>query len=194
LDGHLPASAAAAAIVPVVTRRHGRERQGPTPSRRARCYVASPHGFTAAGRHWHDAVLIPVLDRVVEVVDPWGLTDGAEIEAAAARGEREAFLLEVGRRNAAAIDGCTLLVACLDGQEVDAGTAAEVGYAAARGVLCHGLRTDVRTSGEEGAVVNLQVAAFIAMSGGAIARDVDDLVALLGGPSHAPIASRDRPA
>lgn len=136
-----------------------------------------------------ERVLLPALGAVVEVVDPWALSGAAEFADAARDGRLGAFIAEVGRRNAAAIDGCDLVAACLDGQEVDSGTAAEVGYAAARGITVHGLRTDLRRAGEEGAVVNLQVQAFIAMSGGRIAADLDELVGLLAaGPAG------DRPA
>jgi len=134
------------------------------------------------------AVLLPALEPVVEVVDPWALSTAAEFEAAAGAGRLAEFVAEVGRRNARAIDGCDLVAACLDGQEIDSGTAAEVGYAAARGVTVHGLRTDLRRAGEEGAVVNLQVQAFIAISGGMIAGTVDELVDLLAaaGPRPGP--------
>lgn len=150
-----------------------------------RCYLASPHGFTDAGRHYHDAVLLPALSRVVRVVDPWALSTEAEFAAARDAGELARFLGEVGRRNAEAIRGCDLLVACLDGQEVDAGTAAEVGFAAALGIPCHGLRTDLRRAGEDGALVNLQLQYFISSSGGRIHARLDDLVAALRGAGAA---------
>jgi nucleoside 2-deoxyribosyltransferase len=146
---------------------------------RRRCYVASPLGFTAAGRHYYEHVLLPALAAVVDPVDPWTLNEAHEIEAAAARGEERALALEIGRRNAAAIDSCELLAAVLDGQEVDAGTAAEVGYAAARGLRCFGLRTDLRQAGEPGVAVNLQVEHFVVASGGRIAAGLDELVAAL---------------
>ena len=146
---------------------------------RRRCYVASPLGFTDAGRHYYTEILIPALARVVEPVDPWTLTHAHEIEAAAARGEQRDFALEIGRRNAAAIDGCELLAAVLDGQEVDSGTAAEVGYGAARGLTCFGLRTDLRQAGEPGVSVNLQVEHFIVASGGAVVGSLEELVAAL---------------
>lgn len=123
-------------------------------------------------------------------VDPWELTDPAEFARAAAEATLHEFVIEVGRRNARAIRGCDLLAAFLDGQEVDAGTAAEVGFAAALGLPCAGLRTDLRRAGEDGARVNLQVQAFIEMSGGRIAATLDDLVevlgALAGGTAGAP--------
>lgn len=121
-------------------------------------------------------VLLPALAAVVEPVDPWALSTPEEFAEAAAAGAQRAFAAEVGRRNARAIDGCALLAACLDGQEVDSGTAAEVGYAAARGIPCFGLRTDLRRAGEEGAVVNLQLQAFIDMSGGRIVTGLEELV------------------
>jgi nucleoside 2-deoxyribosyltransferase len=99
-------------------------------------------------------------------------------EARAAERERE-FALEIGRRNAEAIRGCTLLAAHLDGQEIDGGTAAEVGFAAAVGLRCFGLRTDIRENGEPGVSVNLQVEHFIVASGGSLCTSLDALVAAL---------------
>jgi nucleoside 2-deoxyribosyltransferase len=90
-----------------------------------------------------------------------------------------AFGIEVGARNAAAIYSSHMLIAQLDGQEVDAGTAAEVGYAAALGLPCVGVRSDLRSSGEPGMHVNLQLEAFIVLSGGFIAGSLDELVGRL---------------
>lgn len=153
-----------------------------------RCYVASPLGFTPAGRLYYRQVLLPALGALVEVVDPWSLTQTSEFADAHAAGTLERFVIEVGRRNARAIDDCTVLVAWLGGQEIDSGTAAEIGYAAARGVRCFGLRDDLRRAGEPGAVVNLQVQAFIELSGGTIAGDLDELITTLS-RSLSPAAS-----
>ena len=90
-----------------------------------------------------------------------------------------AFGIEVGSRNASAIYSAHMLIAQLDGQEVDAGTAAEVGYAAALGLPCVGVRSDLRSSGEPGMHVNLQLEAFIVLSGGFVAGSLDELVARL---------------
>ena len=144
-----------------------------------RCYVASPLGFSEAGRLYYQQVLLPALHTVVEPVDPWALTSAAEVERAAAEGRSRELALEIGRRNAEAIAGCELLVAHLDGQEVDSGTAAEVGYAAARGLTCFGLRSDLRQAGEAGVAVNLQVEHFIVASGGAIVASLPELLTLL---------------
>ncbi len=145
-----------------------------------RCYIASPLGFTDAGRHYYRDVFLPALARVVEPVDPWALTTPEEVEAARAAGRERELALEIGRRNSEAIRSCALLAAHLDGQEPDSGTAAEVGYAAALGIRCFGLRTDLRRSGEAGVAVNLQLEALIAESGGRIATSLEELAGLLG--------------
>ncbi len=148
-----------------------------------RCYVASPFGFTEAGRDYYRRVYLPALAAVVEPVDPWAPGGGAELSAAsAADGEREReIILAIGRRNAEAIRSCPVLAAYLDGQEPDSGTLAELGFAAGVGVACFGLRTDLRRHGEHGADLNLQVQAFIIDSGGTLASSLSELVAALGG-------------
>jgi hypothetical protein len=144
-----------------------------------RCYVASSLGFTEAGKHYYERVYLPALSTVVTPVDPWALTTPDEVaEARAARRERE-FALEIGRRNADAIRGCTLLAAHLDGQEIDSGTAVEVGFAAGLGLRCFGLRTDLRECGEPGVSVNLQVEHFVVASGGSLCGSLEELVVAL---------------
>ncbi len=131
------------------------------------------------GRHYYECVLLPKLAEVVEPVDPWALVSDSELDEARAKGTERELATEIGRRNAEAIKSCELLVAVLDGQEVDSGTAAEVGYASALGIRCFGLRTDHRKSGEIGATVNLQVESFLVTSGGFIADSLEALVEAL---------------
>jgi nucleoside 2-deoxyribosyltransferase len=140
-----------------------------------RCYVASALGFTEAGRDYYQRVYLPALATVVDPVDPWSL-DAATPPGATDRDRA----LAIGRRNIEAIRSCELLVAQLDGQEPDSGTVAELGYGAALGLRCFGLRSDLRQSGEPGVAVNLQVEAFIVDSGGMIAATLQELVAALG--------------
>ena len=146
---------------------------------RPRCYIASPLGFTEAGRDYYARHYLPALVEHVDPVDPWTLTEPEEFAAAAAQDRVQAFGIEVGARNAAAIFSSHMLIAQLDGQEVDAGTAAEVGYAAALGLPCLAIRSDLRASGEPGMRVNLQLEAFIVLSGGFIAASLDELVGRL---------------
>jgi nucleoside 2-deoxyribosyltransferase len=149
-----------------------------------RCYIASPLGFTEAGRDYYARVYLPALATVVSPVDPWTLTTADELEAARAEGRQREMTLTVGRRNIGALRSCVLLAAQLDGQEADSGTAAEVGYGAAIGLTCFGLRTDLRQSGEDGAALNLQVETFIVESGGRITDTLNDLVAALAVAVH----------
>ena len=62
-----------------------------------------------------------------------------------------------------------MVLANLDGQDVDSGTAAEIGYAFAKGKPIIGYRGDLRLSSDNvGSTVNLQVEFFIRESGGEI--------------------------
>jgi nucleoside 2-deoxyribosyltransferase len=151
-------------------------------------YLASPLGFSEAGRHFSDSVLVPFVKRLgYDVLDPWALTDPARIAAVTGlphAGERiEAWRRlnrEIGATNRAAIDRAQGVIAVLDGVDVDSGTAAEIGYAFARGKLIVGYRGDFRLSADnEGATVNLQVEFFIHESGGAIVTRYQDLEACL---------------
>jgi len=118
-----------------------------------------------------------------EVVDPWGLTDPEKIEAVRkmphGQERREAWERlnrEIAANNRAAIDHAHGVVAVLDGPDVDSGTAAEIGYAFARGKLIVGYRGDSRQSADnEGSIVNLQVEFFIRESGGTIVSRYQDL-------------------
>ena len=148
---------------------------------RPRCYVASPLGFTEAGRRYLADVLKPALQAVVEPVDPWLLAGPQEFAAAAAAGvdAQRALALDVGCRNAEAIRSSALLAAYLEGQEPDSGTVAEVGYACGLGISCVGLRSDLRQAGEPGVALNLQVESLIVVGGGEIVGSLDELVRAL---------------
>jgi nucleoside 2-deoxyribosyltransferase len=151
-------------------------------------YLASALGFSEAGRAFHDDTLVPLLRGLGhEVLDPWQLTDAAKIAAAAAMPygaeKREAWRTlnnEIGGNNMAAIDRADAMLAVLDGTDVDSGTAAEIGYAFARGKPILGYRGDFRLAADnEGSLVNLQVEFFIRASGGTIVTRVEDIAETL---------------
>ena len=152
---------------------------------RPRCYVASPLGFTESGREYYERVYLPALAAAVDPVDPWALATARELADAERQGRMRELALAIGHRNAEAIRSCVLLAAHLDGQEVDSGTAAEVGYGAAIGLTCFGLRTDLRQSCEDGVAVNLQVESFIEDSGGLVAASLPELIRALAGAAAA---------
>lgn len=152
-------------------------------------YLASPMGFSEVTRPYMYETVIPKLHHLgLEVIDPWKLTPAEEIEAALATkdaNERERKLcklrLEIGRRNHGGIAAADFVIANLDGQEIDSGTASEIGAAAIAGKPVFAWRSDFRNSGELGAVVNLQVEYFVLMNGGYISRSLADLIEHLHG-------------
>ena len=120
-------------------------------------------------------------------IDPFRLTPPSLLARARRRPPgraRQAALArvnhEIARANREAIDGADAVLAVLDGTDVDSGTAAEIGYAFARGKRIVGYRGDVRVTGDnEGAVVNLQVEYFVRASGGTIAARLSGAVRAL---------------
>ncbi len=166
--------------------RSDRSKMSDRPTPKPRIYTAGPNGFTAPGRLWHEQVLLPRLRGAgFEPADPW--VDGADIARALAMAEGPERLVALsaadeaaGRRNVALIDGSAGVLALLDGVDVDSGTAAEVGYAYARGLVVVGLRTDSRLSADNaGVTVNLQVQHFIVASGGIVTGELDEAIARL---------------
>jgi nucleoside 2-deoxyribosyltransferase len=148
-------------------------------------YLAGPLGFSEAGRCFHDGTLVPGIARLGhEILDPWKLTEPRKLDAVAAMpygpARREAWRklnVEIASSNLAAIDKCDLVLAVLDGVDVDSGTASEIGYAFAKGKPIIGYRGDFRLSADnEGSTVNLQVEYFIRQSGGEIVAKLADLV------------------
>jgi len=152
-------------------------------------YLAGPLGFSDAGRAFHDKAIVERVAALGHVpLDPWSNTappgidprladEILQIAAAVARIKDapdkrkawEALNPRIGAKNAAMVDASDMVLAVLDGTDVDSGTAAEIGYAFARGRPILGYRGDFRLSADnEGSIVNLQVEYFITASGGKI--------------------------
>lgn len=147
-------------------------------------YLASPFGFSEAGRSFYYEKLVPEIRAGnLNILDPWTLTDQREIDAVKrlpfGEQRRDAWRrvnFVIGQNNEAALGSCDAVLAVLDGADVDAGTAAEIGYAYARNKPVVGYRSDFRMSGDnEGAIVNPQIEYFIARSGGLIVSHLEDL-------------------
>jgi len=148
-------------------------------------YLAGPLGFSEPGRSFLYNDLIPALEGLgFSVLNPWDLTDPSLIESVQALAnpiERKARWKDlnniIASNNFAAIRECDLVVAWLDGTDVDSGTAAEMGYATALGKFVVGCRTDFRISGDnEGARINLQVEQCILEQGGDIYASLENLL------------------
>ena len=147
-------------------------------------YVASPLGFAESSRGYLGRVLAALREHGLECLDPWDDAGGkieaelARADAVEGRADRVAALAAVdeaiGRRNMEMLERARGVFAVLDGVDVDSGTAAEIGFAAARGLPVVGLRTDWRRTGDnDGATVNLQVEFFIRVNSGAVFRELD---------------------
>jgi nucleoside 2-deoxyribosyltransferase len=143
--------------------------------KKLKAYLASPYGFSEGTRYFMAKVYVPALKGVVEIINPWDLISENEVKEAEKKGKESKFAMEIGKRNKDAIDSADIVIAALDGQEVDSGTSVEVGYAVGKGKKVYGYRTDFRQTGEKGATVNLQVQYFIESSGGRIVSNLNDL-------------------
>lgn len=143
---------------------------------RKRIYLAGPLGFSEMGRGGQADLVRLLTDLGCDVIDPFALAPADEIEQImrlpSLDAQREAWRdlnRRIGEANRNAIDSCDAILAVLDGQDVDSGTAAEIGYAFAREKRIIGYRGDFRLAADNvGSIVNLQVEYFILASGGTI--------------------------
>ena len=146
-------------------------------------YVASPMGFSEATRSYMNEVVLPMLRELgLEIIDPWALTPKREMLPGLAisdyhlrQQELKKLRFVIGERNAIGIANADFLVANLDGQEMDSGSASEIGAASVLKKPIFAWCSDFRQSGELGAVVNLQVEYFILSSNGSISGDLHEL-------------------
>ena len=149
-------------------------------------YLAGPSGFFEAGILWHNSVLVPAVKKAGLVpIDPWENQSGIATALALAPGKKrfqalQAANLEQGRLDLRLVDASYGMLASLDGQDVDSGTAVEIGYGFAHGLVIVGLRTDIRRcSDNEGSVVNLMIETCIADSGGILTDSLEEAVTFL---------------
>jgi len=145
-------------------------------------YLASPLGFSPEYRSYREKIKARLVQLGYEVFDPWAQPFSKAIREASKIEDYHERLAaftrlatDIGSVNENAIRDCDILLAVLDGAEVDSGTASEVGFAVGIGKPCHGLRTDWRDSGEFGLPVNLQVLHFIERSGGKLFRKIEEI-------------------
>lgn len=151
-------------------------------------YLAGPLGFSESGKLFYYQKLVPlVVEMGFSVLDPWALTSKKILNQVITlpygpkkKDKWHSINKVIGRNNADAIKKCNLIVACLDGTDVDSGTAAEIGYGAALGKPIIGYRSDFRLAGDnDGAIINLQMEYFIKLNGGTISFNLKELKELL---------------
>lgn len=147
-------------------------------------YIASPFGFSEAGRDYLYGTVIPVITGLgYEVLDPWKLTPDKLIREVNAlpygqqkRDRWREINSVIGANNTQAIRESDGVFAILDGVDVDSGTASEIGFAAALDKPVVGYRGDFRLSADnEGGKVNIQVQYFIEMHGGKLVEELSNV-------------------
>jgi hypothetical protein len=130
--------------------------------------------------------MIPSIKEVVGLIlNPWDGFDSAsrEIKKISSLNDirKQKRLLralneKIGLNNEKSIRKADIIVAILDGSDIDSGVAAEIGYAFALNKKILGYRSDFRLTGDNSAaVVNVQVEYFISKSGGRIVGSIPDL-------------------
>ncbi len=107
-----------------------------------RIYQAGPL-FTAAEIGWHKDFKRQLADAGYLVQWPGDFFSQQEIDSLGADAAK--VIMEKDRP---AIDACDVVVALLDGPQVDDGTAWEIGYAYAKEKPVVGIRTDFRNGGD----------------------------------------------
>lgn len=147
-------------------------------------YLASPLGFSPENDSYRNKIKQHLIQRGHEIFDPWSQEEAARriknaLETEDQKERKHAISLAAAFTGAANADGirwADVVLAVLDGAELDSGTAAEVGYGAGIGKKCFGLRTDFRDTGDlPGLPFNLQVLYFINQSGGTVFRRIEDI-------------------
>ena len=152
-----------------------------------RVYVAGPLGFSELGRFSQQRLVDLLTTLGYQAIDPFALAPADEIDRIARmtsldaqRDAWRALNVRIGETNRQAIDACDAVLAVLDGQDVDSGTAAEIGYAFARGKPIIGYRGDFRLAADNiGSTVNLQVEYFVIASGGEIVTTMVEIAAAI---------------
>ncbi len=112
-----------------------------------RIYLSGPL-FSAGEIAWGERLRAFLSERLEDTEVVWPheiIPDGTDPE-------------QIFRANLRALDRCDLMVAILDGPQVDDGTAWEIGYFFSQGKKILGIRTDFRRAGEsEKSRVNLMI-------------------------------------
>ncbi len=150
-----------------------------------RVYLAGPL-FSEAEQAWLRNFQLELSVHGYDVLWPYELFDQQEVRT---WGSETAGKIMEGCRDA--LLGCDIVVALLDGTQVDDGTAWEIGYACANNIPVVGIRTDMRYGGE---VPNGKVNAMIAGSCRVICESRKDAIEWLAREFPGRNAARGRTA
>jgi nucleoside 2-deoxyribosyltransferase len=146
-------------------------------------YLASGLGFSHELKSYRDKIKVRLAEIGCSVLDPWEQPFHGAIQQALSLTDWPARVdafgrvaRQIGKSNEAMIRECDAILGVLDGWEIDSGVASEIGYAAALGKPCYGLRTNFRDCGDfDGIPINLQVLYWIEASGGRMFGRVEEI-------------------
>jgi nucleoside 2-deoxyribosyltransferase len=157
-------------------------------------YLAGGLGFSELGRvafaHFKE-LLHKSLSENFRLLDPFEINSkiGSEISSLSQNHKMALddlqlklsdLSFQIGKVNEKLIRESDLILANLDGSDVDSGTAAEIGFAYGLGKKIIGYRGDFRLSSDNlGTIVNLQVVFFIRASQGQIFTSLKELIEYL---------------
>ncbi|WP_043637315.1 nucleoside 2-deoxyribosyltransferase [Desulfovibrio sp. TomC] len=133
-------------------------------------YQAGPL-FTEADRDWHKKFTSALNKEGHTAIWPGDLFDEEHLLSLGSKAKEHIF--EKCRNT---IDECDIVVALLDGTQVDDGTSWEIGYAFAKNIPIFGIRTDFRNGGDTS---HSMVNCMIECSCKAIATSISGLLELL---------------
>ena len=142
--------------------------------------LASPLGFSPEFKPYLERIFARLHQLGYEVFDPWEQPFSKANREASRIGNHDERLAvftrlaqEIGTANQNGIRESDILLAVLDGPEIDSGNSSEVEFQVGIGKPVFGLRTDWRDSGEFGLPVNLKILHFIEKSGGRLFRSIE---------------------
>lgn len=151
-----------------------------------KAYLASPYGFTDSGMAFMKAKIIPIIEQAsFEALNPWKYSKKISRKIDDIKSTNDIFKQielwknlnkEIAKNNEILIKASQIVVAILDGSDIDSGVASEIGYAYALHKKIIGYRSDTRMTGDNiGAKVNLQIEYFIYNSKGCIVTNIEEL-------------------
>ena len=147
-------------------------------------YLASPFGFSESTFSFMNKFEQALEELQFIIFNPWKLCSAYDfkeidkIQDPKMKIEKLKDLnYKIGQRNENSILESDIIIAILDGIDVDSGTASEIGYACAKGKKIYGYRNDFRQAGENlGSIINVQVEYWITKSGGKIFQSLDEMI------------------
>jgi nucleoside 2-deoxyribosyltransferase len=129
----------------------------------------------------------------VNIVNPWEerASQGTRSLKGVIDGKNLNDVIAIGMNNIEGLKRSDVVLAVLDGPDVDSGTAGEIGFAYGLGKLILGYRGDARVVTDAPSTkINLQIETFIRASGGSVYDTIEEAIAEINRVNASRNASR----